>query len=179
MTIVVTIVAAGACGGIGDAPSGPTASSAPAASATRQVLLVTPTFTPIPSASATLGSSALADRPPDALLSSEGGDPVAGQLGSYTWAGGGSDSPWLPGAPIAVGRGEPLQITLQPATAVASWAARRNPATATSGSGATALGEGTAVIAFPAPGPGAWTVEVTIRFTGGGSATYAWRLDVS
>ena len=35
--------------------------------------------------------------PPAATLAAEGGDPVAGQLGSYTWAGGGSDSPWLPG----------------------------------------------------------------------------------
>ena len=37
--------------------------------------------------------------PPAATLAVEGGDPVAGQLGSFTWNGGGSDSPWLPGAP--------------------------------------------------------------------------------
>ena len=30
---------------------------------------------------------------------------MAGALGSFTWGDGGSDSPWLPGAPIAVGVG--------------------------------------------------------------------------
>ena len=38
----------------------------------------------------------------------EGGDPVTGSLGSFTWGDGGSDSPWLPGGEIAVGTGEQL-----------------------------------------------------------------------
>ena len=64
--------------------------------------------------------------PPDAgraaaaSLAVEGGDPVAGSLGSYTWAGGGSDSPWLPGAPMRVGSGERLRLTLAPKTGVDS-----------------------------------------------------------
>ena len=41
------------------------------------------------------------DSPPEALLAAEGGDPVAGQLGTYVWFESGSDSPWLPGAPLA------------------------------------------------------------------------------
>ena len=51
---------------------------------------------------ATVGHAGSAD-PPVASIGVEGGDPVVGQLGTYAWAGGGSSSPWLPGAPIAVG----------------------------------------------------------------------------
>ena len=68
--------------------------------------------------------------PPAATLVAEGGDPVVGQLGTYAWRDGGSDSPWLPGAPIAVGAGEPLSLSLEPATGIASWRARSVPASA-------------------------------------------------
>ena len=51
------------------------------------------------------------------MLAAEGGDPVAGQLGTYTWAGRRIGRPWLPGAPIAVGAGEPLTVTVDPAVA--------------------------------------------------------------
>ena len=56
-------------------------------------------------------SPATATEPPAASLAVEGGDPVTGQLGTFTWGDGGSDSPWLPGAPIAVGTGEQLTVT--------------------------------------------------------------------
>ena len=119
--------------------------------------------------------------PPAASLAVEGGDPVAGGLGSYTWAGGGSDSPWLPGAPMRVGSGERLRLTLAPKTGVDSWTADRVKAGTTDGTGAVRLGSGTSgTIAFDAPPAGHWSVQVTIRFADGlGSATYYWRLDVS
>ena len=53
-----------------------------------------------------------AAEPPAAALAVEGGDPVTGQLGTFTWGDGGSDSPWLPGAPIAVGTGEQLTVSI-------------------------------------------------------------------
>src|SRR5688500_217654 len=59
-------------------------------------------------------SAAGRDAPPDAFLAVEGGDPVVGQLGTYVWLDTGSDSPWLPGAPLAVGAGEPLTLGLDP-----------------------------------------------------------------
>jgi hypothetical protein len=135
--------------------------------------------TVLPSATATTSAATTVDRPPDLLLAAEGGDPVAGRLGSYTWDGGGSDSPWLPGNPIAVGAGEPL--TARVATDlvhVASWMARIAPARATSDEGAAPLAEGSGPIAFDAPAAGAWTIQLAVRFVGGGSATYAWRLEV-
>jgi len=118
-------------------------------------------------------------QPPTASLAAEGGDPVAGQLGSYTWLDGGSDSPWLPGAPLSVGAGEPLTVTLGDAVAVADWSARQVPAGTTNGTGAAGLGGGGPPIAFAAPGTGIWSVQVTVRFGADlGSATYYWRLAV-
>lgn len=119
------------------------------------------------------------DAPPDALLSAEGGDPVAGQLGTYLWLQSGSDSPWLPGAPIAVGAGEPLSVSVVPDGDIRAWAARYVPAAAAGPEGATTLGDGTGQPRLDAPGPGAWTVELFVEFAAGaGEASYFWRLEV-
>lgn len=121
------------------------------------------------------------DAPPQAMLAAEGGDPVVGQLGTYVWADGGSDSPWLPGAPIAVGAGEPLAVTLDGDALIESWTAIHVPATADGPAGAVTLGAGTGAASptFAAPGPGSWTVDLEVVFAAGvGSAHYAWRLDV-
>lgn len=117
--------------------------------------------------------------PPDAVLAAEGGDPVTGQLGTYVWFDTGSDAPWLPGAPLRVGAGEPLTVRLVPDGPVAGWEARYVPAAAKGPAGAVELGEGTGEIAFGAPSLGDWTVEVSIEFGGGaGEAHYFWRLEV-
>jgi len=148
-----------------------------------------------PGASASVGSAAVAvptaggarsrsaAEPPAASLAAEGGDPVAGQLGSFTWNDLGSDSPWLPGAPLTVGSGELLTVTLGgdagDDVAVADWSARRVPAGTLNGSGAAGLGGGDAPVRFAAPGPGSWSVQVLVRFAGGlGSAAYYWQLTV-
>lgn len=166
--LAMAIVLAG-CAGAVPAPSGSAAATASPPGDGPSPPVVSPT----PTGAGPDGS------PPDALLRVEGADPVAGQLGSYTFAGGGSDSPWLPGSPVTAAAGEPVTVGLADGSAVAGWAARRAPAGATSGTGATAIGDGEAAVAFSAPGPGSWTVEVTIRFATGGSATYYWRLDVT
>jgi hypothetical protein len=118
--------------------------------------------------------------PPTASLAAEGGDPVAAQLGTYTYADGGSDSPWLAGAPISVGAGEPLAVTLDPAVTIERWRARYVAADAGDPAGATGLGAGTGQVAFGAPPPGAWTVEIAVTFADGvGTASYFWQLDVA
>ena len=118
--------------------------------------------------------------PAAAQLAAEGGDPVTGQLGTYVWGDGGSDSPWLPGAPIAVGAGEPLIVTFPSPAAVATWRARSVPSTADGPAGASVLGEGSGSPAFGAPAAGSWTVEVHVVFDGGvGDASYFWRLEVT
>lgn len=135
----------------------------------------TPLVTPQPSVAPTAG----AEGPPDARLAAEGGDPVTGQLGTYTWSDSGSDSPWLPGAPIDVGAGEPLTVTLGGSAAVASWTAIHVPASADGPAGGVELGSGSGTPTFAAPGPGSWTVDLEVVFADDlGTAHYAWRLDV-
>jgi hypothetical protein len=119
------------------------------------------------------------DGPPDATLGAEGGDPVTGQIGTYVWLDTGSDSPWLPGAPLVVGRGEPLTVRLVPGIDIQSWVARFVRADARGPEGAVTLGRGTASGSFAAPEPGVWTVQVSIVFgAGAGNADYFWRLEV-
>jgi hypothetical protein len=84
----------------------------------------------------------------------------------------------LPGAPLTVGRGEPLTVSIAGA-AVAGWSASRVPGGTTNGTGAVALGSGAAPIAFTAPGAGTWSVQASVQFAGNlGSATYYWQLTV-
>ena len=132
----------------------------------------TPNAVPTSEASAAAG-------PPTAALAVEGGDPVDGQLGSYVWGDGGSDSPWLHGAPITVGAREPLTVAVRRDQPIASWSARFVVATADGPEGATVLGQGSAQPRFPAPSPGSWTVEVHVVFVdAAGNASYFWQLTV-
>jgi len=125
-------------------------------------------------------SPAEGDAPPSASMSAEGGDPVAGKLGSYTWGGGGSDSPWLPGSLLTVGAAEPLTVTFDRPSVVTDWSAARAAGTTTDGSGAVAVGSAEGEpIRFIAPDAGRWTVQVQVRFgTGSDTAAYYWQLEV-
>jgi hypothetical protein len=160
-----------------------TSPPASAAVSPSQSLTVTPSpvTSTTPSAAVSPSAAEVPAEPPVASLAVEGGDPVAGMLGSYTWAGGGSDSPWLPGTPIRVGSGERLTLTLAPPTGVENWSVRRVKVGTTDGSGAVALASGdTGPVSFDAPPAGHWSVQITVRFADDlGSATYYWRLDVS
>jgi len=157
---LVAVMASG-CGGVT-----PTAASLPASPMPTVGSSTPPPVTPGP-----------AD-PPVATIGVEGGDPVRGQLGTYAWAGGGSSSPWLPGAPIAVGAGETLTVRLMPAVVVTEWTAHIAPAGG-DGNRAVVLTSGTGQPVMDAPRAGSWTVAVTVEFGALGSATYAWRVDVS
>lgn len=119
------------------------------------------------------------DTPPDAELMVEGGDPVAGRLGTFVWGGGGSDSPWLPGTPVRAATGEILSITPAPDVVLSGWSALLAPAANGGGEGAIKVGTGPAAMDVVAPGAGSWTLAVTIEFGDLGSATYFWLLEVS
>ncbi len=154
-------------------PPSPVVSTTTSAPATSDAVSVPPppTDAPIP--------SSVPDRPPVAALAAEGGDPVAGQLGTYVWRETGSDSPWLPGAAIAVGSGEPLTVTLDPAVPVNAWQARYVPASTTGPNGAMELGQGSGDPDFGAPPAGTWTVEVHVEFADRlGDANYFWNVAV-
>ncbi|MEA2621057.1 MAG: hypothetical protein QOC97_1830 [Chloroflexota bacterium] len=131
-----------------------------------------------PSAEPTASASSTAE-PPSASLRVEGGDPVVGQLGSFTWEGAGSDSPWLPGSPITVGAGERMAVTLATDPRVTGWTARRAARGTVDGVGAVGLGQGAIPIAFDPPPSGTWSVQVTVQFASGrGSAVYYWQVTV-
>jgi hypothetical protein len=189
IVMVATIVAAcdsagrsGSAGGSAAAPTSPGPTAEP--TGTTATATGTPTESvassadPAPTGSA--GSSTPASEPPPATLAADGGEPAIGQLGSYTWLDGGSDSPWLPGTPLTVGAGEPLTVTIGGGVAVADWSARRVTAGTTDGSGAVALGQAAGPpVTFAAPAAGTWSLEVTVRFADDlGLATYYWRLTV-
>jgi hypothetical protein len=140
-----------------------------------------PTLTPSPGtpSGSTVSTVPVDVVPPAARLAAEGGDSVVGELGTYAWRESGSDSPWLRGARVAVGAGEPLSITLDPPVGIAAWRARSVPASADGPAGASALGEGSGGPSFNAPGAGAWTVEVHVEFAEDlGNASYFWRLEI-
>lgn len=118
--------------------------------------------------------------PPAASLQVEGGDPVVGQLGGFTWKNGGSAAPWLPGAPIHIGSGEQVTLTLAEPVAIERWAASYVPAAETESASALGLGEGSDwPVTFDAPPPGRWSVYVTLLFADGiGDAGYFWLAEV-
>ncbi len=109
----------------------------------------------------------------------DGGDPVPGQLGTYTWADGGSDSPWLPGTPISAATGETLTVTLPPDVVLSGWSAVLAPASNTDGEGAIRVGAGPAAMDVVVPAAGSWTLAVTIEFGDLGRATYFWLVEVT
>jgi hypothetical protein len=175
VAIVLLVLSVAGCTGVGAgvsaAPTGgasnrtaPTASAAPS----EPVATLEPT------------GSALAE-PPAANMAAEGGDPVAGSLGSFTWGDGGSDSPWLAGAPIAVGVREPLSVAVAGAVPVKDWTAKRVATGVTDATATVPIGSGGAApITFTAPSAGDWSVQVVITFGDGlGSATYYWHVTVT
>ena len=172
--VVIALAACvGSSGGTGsDAPLPPVSATA----ATPGITACVASTAPSPSLAV---QPSVGGGPPAARLAAEGGEPVAGQLGTFVWGDGGSDSPWLPGAPLHVGAGERLVLALSPATAIGSWQARYTRAGAGDPAGATSLGRGAGDIALTAPARGRWTVEIAIDFAAAlGSASYFWRLEV-
>ena len=160
-----------------------TASVAPSASAEPSTALASPTLAatappPTPRASPTADPPAPTG-PPAASLSVDGGDPVTGQLGTYLWMDGGSDSPWLPGAEVAVGIGEPFAVTLDPSIGIESWQARLGPAGADRPAETRLVGEGVDEPRLVATEAGRWLLVIDTTFVRGlGSASYFWELDV-
>jgi len=174
LAAVVVAIVAGACATVpATVPASGTPAPSPAVT-TPSMVAPTPLTAPVSTIAPTVRSE-----PPAASISVEGGDPVVGQLGTFTWGNGGSDSPWLPGSPVAVGTGEHLTVTIADGAGMATWSARRVPAGTSDGSGAVGLGTGGPPVSFEAPPVGSWSVQVAVDFDGGlGSATYYWHVTV-
>lgn len=185
-TLAVAMLA-GACQGPGygsspgSASGSATAAMASASAGSSMTAAPTPSALAVATATAVVVSASPSSEfpasPPTASLAADGGDAVAGQLGTYTWADGGSDSVWLQGAPVSVGPAEPLTVTFRPVVPVSSWRARLVKAGADGPAGAQRIGSGASdVVGFSAPAAGSWTLELTVTFSGENQASYAWLL---
>ena len=117
--------------------------------------------------------------PPSAALAVEGGDPVVGELGSFSWDNSGSDSPWLPGTRMHVGSGERLTLRLANDVPIDRWTVTRTPG-ATFGSELVGVADGSGrSVTFAAPARGSWSVQVVLWFAHElGSAAYYWLITV-
>lgn len=119
--------------------------------------------------------------PPDGRLSVEGGDPITGELGSWSWLNAGSDAPWLPGNPIHVGAGEQLTFRMAKPVRIATWQVNRVPPSSVPGDdGVVGMAEGTdGPITFAVPPKGKWSVAVNLSFADNqGGAVYYWAVTV-
>ncbi len=130
-----------------------------------------PSTTAVASSAPTTPAPPSLPQPPVARLAVAPQPAVDGALGSYTWLGAGSDSPWLPGAAVALPAGRTASITLEPAVAVASWRIRSGTAT---GDALQPVARGNALpIEFVVPDVPR-TLQLTVEYGPAGSAVYYW-----
>jgi hypothetical protein len=156
-------------GGASIAPTRP----APTIAVTSEPTINTPPSDAPPTAAAL-------PEPPAASIVVEGGDPVVGELGSFSWNNAGSASPGLDGSPIHVGAREPMTLSLAEPVGIAGWQVSRVLPGNHDRVGAIGMGDGSGGrVAFQAPPDGTWSVEVRVEFAGNlGSAAYYWRMEV-
>jgi hypothetical protein len=122
--------------------------------------------------------------PPAALLTVDGAPAIAGELGSYTYLGRGSDSPWLPAAmlqPVEVVAAARLVVRLANGEPIAGGSARVARAADTQGARTQPLGlsQEQQALVIVGPGPGSWVLAVELDYADdAGSGLYFWRLEV-
>jgi hypothetical protein len=181
--VIVALATAGCLGGMDQTPRPSDAAPAAASEGPSLEPSAAPPegATPVASSAGPIATATAPSDPPDALLAGPTGGPVAGELGSFSWDGVVSDSPWIvPPTASPLDPARHLRVRVRGGPAVASWTARwakvRNdeagpPRLAGSGTGAP--------LAIDAPpGPGGWSLQVDIRFDGGGRAAWYWRVQV-
>jgi hypothetical protein len=121
--------------------------------------------------------------PPSASLVARGAAPAPGMLGSYTWLGAGSDSPWIvPPTERAVRTAGPFTVTLQPGgPPISAWTARWAPILngAAGASAASTTGNGSPIVVTGPPRRGTWGLLVDVQFGEGHRAAFSWRLEPS
>jgi len=157
--------------------SSPVTSAPPTVSASSSIEVASQASSPT---STTPATEASPERPPIAWLEVDGGDPVEGQLGSFTWHDSGTDAPWLDGSPIRAGVGERFLLTVAGSVGIATWTASRVVPGDRDGHDAIGMGAGAdEPISFGAPPSGTWSINVTIWFSDErGSAAYYWLANV-
>jgi hypothetical protein len=179
--LFVIVVSLAACASTDPGVSAPAVATPSAASPEPSLAVVPTTFSPSPPRPIQDPSlEPPMPQPPAASIAVEGGDPVEGQLGTFTWQNSGSDSPWLDGSPIRVGSGEQLTLMLDDPVEIDTWTVSRVQPGNRDGIGAVRMAEALhGPVIFDAPPAGIWSVEVSVRFADElGTALYFWQIAV-
>jgi hypothetical protein len=165
--LAVLLVTLAACGPVPPATPRAEATAPPASEPASEPAAPTP----IPDA-----------QPPDALLAGVAADPVAGDLGTFTWAGLTSDSPWVVGrAGGSADAGATLVVEFRPDVGEATWDAtwaRVAGGQAQQPGDVSDPATGPVRVTLPAE-PGTWSLQLFARFGPGRDAAWYWRVEVA
>lgn len=140
------------------------------------VATATPGATPAPTADAT----DTVDLPPQASASTANGAAVPGDLGTFSWNGLVSDSPWVVGsAALAAEPGGAVEVALAEGF-TGAWEATWAPVVAGVAGGpvppaVTGTGD---PIRVPVPGAGSWSLRVELVSGADGTANWYWQVAV-
>ncbi len=174
--LVALVVAA--CAGVA-APTGITVTPASSAgSASRSPATAGDTPSPIAPASP---QTTAASAPPAAVLGGVDGGPVAGDLGSFSWDGLVSDSPWIvERAGHSAAPGTRLRVAFEDSPDQAAWTARWAPVRRRQAGTPRSAGSGRDErITIEAPNEaGPWSLQLQATFGDGRRAVWYWRVDV-
>ena len=178
--LVVLVLVVAACSG----PAGTPATVPGTATAPPSAVPATPGASPSDAPSASSGETpdpGLASEPPTALLVGTDGGPVAGDLGTFTWDGFVSDSPWIvQRSGHAAASGARLRVRFGDALEQTGWTARWAPIRHRQAGTPRAAGSGDdGRIVVEAPGEaGPWSLQLEARFGDGRRAVWYWRIAV-
>ncbi len=181
--LLLALVAVAGCSTRSAASAGASATALVASPSPRGTPLATevrPSGTPTPTPTSSVETGESLEPPPPATLI-VGESRSAGEPGSWVWAQGSSDAPWLPARAL-----ERVELTAGTASVemagdvtIESWSAVAAAAEDTQGIDVGPLGDGGGDPSFNLAA-GDWVVAVDVRFADGlGSATYYWHLVVT
>ena len=174
------VVAVAACSG----PAGSPAAGTGTAAAPPTEEAATPAASPNEAPSATAEQTPEPDattEPPVALLVGTDAGPVAGDLGTFTWDGLVSDSPWIvQRSGDAVPSGARLRVRFGDSLDQARWIARWAPVRHGEAGTPQSAGSGDdGRIVVEAPGEaGPWSLQLEARFGDERRAVWYWRVAV-
>jgi hypothetical protein len=174
------VVVVAACSGPAGSPSATSGTQAPASTEIRATPAAPHTESPSASPEAT-PDPGNASEPPTALLVGTDGGPVAGDLGTFSWDGLVSDSPWIvQRSGDAAATGARLRVRFDDSMDQTKWTARWAPIRRGEAATPQAAGsgdEGRIVIEAPAEA-GPWSLQLEARFGDGRRAVWYWRVAV-
>jgi hypothetical protein len=181
--LLAAIVLSGCtAGGLPTSPTGSSGAPVTSPSAAPAASSSSPSSAAASPSVAPMTPATTSDAPPAASLAWLPGPATPGELGGYTWGGGGSDAPWVvPPADRAVHARGPYTVAFTPPLEVAGWKAAWAPVT-DGGAGTpagSASGTGAPIVVAGPDRAGTWSLQVDVQFAAGGRAAWYWRVELA